>query len=252
MPTRTLAQLRSQVADLAAVTVSPTGRHTPAAVDLCLNEAIGKYYLELIDTGAPMRVDRATVTTSASTTVATHWPANEYVTLPANLLRLLELNITDGQRTISMRPFSSEESQMFEADYDGTNDAELPTFYQLAIDESGNVIARLLPAADAVYTIECIYVPGPTELDDDADTFTFLPGTTNFVLYEAAMSLMERDGIPERDQYQAFTSRRDDALAVLQKQAGRMQQAGTTGMVNTRRMRKYNKWRSREENYGVT
>jgi hypothetical protein len=237
MPSLSLADIRLLAAKAADVVVADGTRHTPAIVNAWVNTALGTYHAVLTDAGGePQRATRTTLTTSASETVANGYPTNERVVLPADFDELREVSVVFGTARRPIRPFGGIDSSLGSEEYWSTESLQpgLPERYAIARNAEGETVLRLLPPCDAVYTIEIHYIPTFTDLDDDADTFPFLDGTSDMVTCDVALRLLEADGVQEGGQYQAITRRRDMAEQRLRLKARRMNRAGPRAMIDVR------------------
>lgn len=196
MITRTLAQLRAQVSRFLDEPIGSDSddRHTVTNANVSINAAIRRYQLLLADTGVSL-LSRSTLTTTASTALSNGWESNRQVALPSDLMLLKSLSIYESSQWVPMVEFDESERD----DYESWAGAQpgLPTHYRIATDSTNALIARLMPGADAAYSIRCLYIPTPTELSDDADTHRFLEGTEEWVELEAAIDMLGEDGVPE-------------------------------------------------------
>lgn len=235
-----LSELRERVTNrVAMISFGPAKRHKPEVLDAWINEALQQYELLLTESGHPQRIARTTLTTSAITTQdANGWPANEFVELPDDFFELHRLSFVDGDTRRTLDQYAETETQdLFGADWwqsDGQLITGQPLKYRLGRyrDEDGvtHAIARLLPATNAAYTLELVYQPVPPELAADDDAYDFFPGTSDFVVCAAAMSVHEYDGIQEPSAYKALRDRRDECAAIVQRRAPSQARGGTRAM----------------------
>ena len=221
------------------ISFGPAKRHKPDVLDGWINEALQQYELLLTEHGHPQRISRATVSTSGSTTEnANGWPANEFVELPADFFELHRLSIVDGTTRVNLDQYAESETEdLFGLEWwatDGSLQTGRPLKYRLGRyrDDDGvtHAIARLLPACDAVYTIEVIYQPVPPELAADDDAYDFFPGTSDYVVCSACLSVMEFDGIQEPTVYSKLEKRIEICAAILTKRAPSQARAGVRTM----------------------
>lgn len=241
----TLATLRARVAARADVTIDAAARVTPTIVNQYINEAIEGYQLVLTDAGHPQREKRDQLSTTATRTVTNGWPANEFVELPADFLQLREVSIDDGAGYRSpLRPFTGTEIGALSADYPFTLDqvVDIPQAYRVSEGDDGAKILRLLPGADAVYTVTVVYAPTVTQLSGDSDSFDFFPGTVEYVVCEAALKVMADTGIPDQGSAQLIAQTSRAAEERLMRFAHKLNRAGPQKMVDTRRLRKVGRW----------
>ncbi len=221
MATRTLSELRARVATRAAVVVGAGIRHTADGVDEYINESIESYHLELTECGHPQRVKRGTASTSASSTPTNGFPAYSYVELPEDFLALLgvwRMN-TDG----TARPLDA----FAESDFALVAETGPVARFRVGENDEGLKILRLLPNADDVYTIAFTYVPLPTELEEDGDTFAAFPGGIEFVVCDAALKVLTDDGAQESSHMQACLQRREASRQEIYKYAKSQNRAAT-------------------------
>lgn len=220
MATRTLAQLRSRVIKRSAVVAGAGLRHTSDDVDAYINDSIESYHLALTECGHPQRVTRATASTSASSSVSNGFPAYSYVALPADFLFLLGVwRLNDDASATPLDAFA-------ESDYGLVGETGMPQRFRIGENSAGTKILRLLPNADAVYTIAFTYVPSLTALSGEGSIALF-PGGTEFVVCDAALKILEDDGVQETSHYQATAARREQARQEIYTFAKRQNRAGS-------------------------
>lgn len=250
MPTHTLLELTGLVEQRAAlISVGSGMRHETTTIHEWINDAIAQYELALTDHGHPNRLARTTVTTTATATAnADGWPQNEFVALPTDLLELHRLAIVDGETREQLHPFTEGEVEGMYGDEDWSAidwgwSPGRPRRYRLSrirdASQDTQIYARLLPACDAAYTIEVIYQPEPPVLSDDADQIWVFPGTRDYIVCSACLSLMEFDGLQEQEVYQAMTTRIARCEQILAERAGRMDHEGIQTMEPPRASRRY-------------
>jgi len=234
MATTTLEELRDMVANRASVVVNESSRHTISAVDRYINDSLEEYHTLLTDAGMPQRATRTTLTTSSSETVANGYPTNERVVLPTDFGQLLEVFVTYNGVRMPLRPFDGVEVSLDSGWID--QPTGIPERYSLAREAAaGETVLRLLPPADATYTITVVYIPTFSPLTDDTSEFAFIDGTSEFVVCDAALKILERDGVQESLQFQSLAQRRDRTAERLRRHAQRMNRAGSQGMVDVRK-----------------
>lgn len=252
MATLTLEELRNRVNNrVSTLAYGPAKRHKPSALDAWINDGIEQYEMLLTDYCNTDRLARTTLTTSTSSTESNGFPQNEFVTLPTDYLELHRISIVDGVDRIPLDPYVEMETD----EIVGTNiwdpyypegSPGRPRRYRLAKyrDSSGNYISivRLLPAADNTYTLEVIYQPKPPTLTDGSDRYETFPGTTDYIVCSAAMSVAEFEGVYEGKAYQALQARRDECAQILRSRAGKQDRGGVLAMESPRGRRR-NMWR---------
>jgi hypothetical protein len=226
MKSRKLWQLTAQVARFLdePITESPSARHTVSNAHASINAAIERYALLMADAGAGAEA-RATLTTSASSTVTAGFAANEQVALPADLMVLLSASILVGSEWRDLFPFEEAERHDFATSYG--SGVGLPMYYRQGTDNTGALVLRLMPAADQAYSVRVTYLVSPTELVNDDDTYSFLEGTSEWVELEAAIDMLGEDGNPEPQQVQLWRAKQ-------QQSERRILQWGAKGMPKRR------------------
>lgn len=243
MSTLSLLELRTAAQQITDVVIGPSERFTVESVDRMINESLEQYWLLLTDAGDPQRQTRATLTTSASTTETNGWPANEAVALPADFMALLSAKIqtsTECERRLEVFGESDVETEW---DF-FTPHAGEPKRVRIGVDSAGGKLLRLKPAANGVYTIIITYIPLPTLLQGDDETFVFVPGTSDWVISDVALKILEVDdnvgGLA-----QALMARKNRAEESLRQHASRQNRAGPKqwGSVSRGpRPRAYRRW----------
>jgi hypothetical protein len=214
----TLLEFRERVlARIATISAGANLRHKPANINRWINDAAEQYHLIRTESGHPQTTKRVMLTSTASTTAGSHgWPANEVLELPADFLELNRCTRIheDGRRGVTLDQYA--EQQVSNEPAPGK-----PTHYRLtrtqAEDGTLTPLLQLMRPADAVYSFELIYTPTPTALADDTDALDVYPGTADFIVCSAAMSMLEYDGINEQPVYTALVKRRDEAAGVLRR-----------------------------------
>ncbi len=233
MTTLAVRDIISRAAHLSGCLVGPDQRHTPELLVTVVNDALERYHALKNETGHPHNIARVVLTTTSVTTETLGWPANSYVTLPADFFQLVGASIEGTFTTRALNPFSEGMSELLWSAWPPTVGA--PECYRIGRDTSGNTIMRLLPSADSAYTITAIYIPAFSELGEEGE-YTFVHGTELAVIADVAMTMLESDGIQEGAQYQAITQRRDEARAALRRIAPTQGRAGVAGPINDRGM----------------
>lgn len=221
---------------MADVVTGGASRHATDTLNSWINTSLEAYHAVLTDEGPPQRATRTTLTTSASTTVADGYPANERVVLPTDFAELLEVYVEHGSTRRPIRPFGGIDVALGTEDYWPTESVQpsIPERYEVTRSSAGAAVLRLLPPCDGVYTIGIHYVPTFTALTADSSTYPFLDGTSDAVVCDVALKILERDGAQEAAQYRAIRDRRDAALMVLRRKARRMNRAGPHAMIDVR------------------
>lgn len=196
--TRSLAQLRGDVADRADITVSTAGRHTTVNMNRRINEAIQRYVRMVSKASGTFYVKQSVVSTSASATVdAANWAPRDYLALPSDFYELLGIDLTFNGTTYSLDQFGFDERNQFR-EYPAwmqTNGVGIPVMYELSgSNAAGTRIVKVIPSSDGVYSCVIWYLPVVADLTADADTFDFIAGYDEWVVNRAVMDSLLRDG----------------------------------------------------------
>lgn len=234
MATITVRDLINRAAYHSAESVGPNTRHTPEMMVDLVNESLKRYHALKNQAGHPPDIKRTTVTTSSDATVTLGWPLNSYVALPTDFLTLTgaSLQLTGaGAGWVQLNPFSEIEKALVWDPW-GLQTGQ-PATYALAKDTDGGDIMRLLPAADAAYTIEVIYVPKFTELAME-DEYEFLDGTEAFVACDIAMQMLESVDLANSAQYAKLELRKQSAASAIKTYSWSRARAGVQNQMNTR------------------
>jgi hypothetical protein len=192
MSTLSLIEIRNAAQRITDVVIGPAERFTVEDVDRMINESLEQYWLLLTDSGDPQRVTRATLTTSASTTVTNGWPANEAVTLPTDFMALLSAKIQTAVGSERKLEVFGEADTTTNWDYFSPGVGE-PSQVRIGSDSAGGKVLRLKPSANGEHTIVITYIPLPALLQGDDETFTFVPGTADWVISDVALKILEQD-----------------------------------------------------------
>lgn len=224
MSTLTLIELRTAAQQITDVVIGPSERFPVESVDRMVNESIEQYWLLLTDSGDPQRQTRATLTTSASTTETNGWPANEAVALPADFMALLSAKIQTTTGTERRLEVFGESDTSTDWDY-FTPGASEPTQVRIGVDSAGGRVLRLKPASSGEFSIVITYVPLPTQLQGDGDSFVFVPGTSDWVISDVALKILEQDDNVGA-LAQALMARKSRAEQALRQYASRQNRAG--------------------------
>lgn len=220
---RTLAELREDVADRADVKVEDEARFETSRIDRYINQAIQRFRGICADLGHELYLKRATVTTSADSTVGADGLApRDYITLPDDLYHLKGIDLAlSGNRSLTMMPFERVERNMFR-DYPGwfawwnRGGVGVPVFYRLGgtatITTPGTPteedptpedivetfqIAQLIPSSNGEREATIIYVPTATDLEEDEDTFDGIAGYEEYIINRAALDCRIKDGLAD-------------------------------------------------------
>lgn len=225
--TITLAQLRAEVGYAADVTVGED-RYPNAMINGWVNQAIQNYQI-LRRQNRTSDVKIAMVTSTASTTPGDGgWPANQTLFLPDDIQSLVSVYYVSGSTRVQLTAMASS---------DNYNDlipvSAVPTQYSIINSTTAeDARLRLWPPASGTYTFEVVYTPEPTTLSSDIDSWDYAPGTLDVVVCEVALKVLDRDGVPEPQQYQALQNRKLAAEQALKRFS--IRDPGVLTMRNTR------------------
>lgn len=197
--TRTLLQLRQDVCDRADITDGgTTGRHTTANLNRRINQAIQQYRRLVTDCGCTLFVKQTAGTTSTSSVVDTeNWAPRDYIAMPADFYHLEGIDITLGETTVPMIDFMQLERNAFKMSpsWLASGGVGMPVFYKLGgVNQAGSRVAKIIPSAGSAYAYVLWYLPIPTDLAADGDTFDGIAGYEEWVVYRAVADSLFRDG----------------------------------------------------------
>lgn len=231
--TRTLAQLRSDVADRADIQDGgSSGRHTSAQLNRYINQAIQKYITLVSSVGGQNYYSKRTgvLSMGTSTTVdANGWAPNQYIPLPTDFFELIGIDLIYGGNTRSMQPFSVAERNRFRDQpyWLSSNQTGRPRYYRImGANAAGTQVAEVIPWSDGgAYQYEIWYIPEFADLVADGDTFDGRAGFEEWIVNRAAMDALKKDG--EADSVYAALSAENEKLEREMKQKfGTMAEAG--------------------------
>lgn len=179
--TRTLAQMRQEVRDLADE--PSTVYITDAMIDRWLNAGLRKVY-EMAYMADPIAYD-LTLDTSITTVANTV----EY-TLPTALWKLTAVDLNDGSEWRALKPLKFYSHRNHYSASTGQ-----PSRYMLR----GRTALRLYPTPSSAYALRVWYVPAYTVLSNDSDTFDGLNGWEEYGVLDAVakVKLKKEDSINE-------------------------------------------------------
>lgn len=194
----TYAQLEELVASRADVVVG-TGRWTTAMLSSIISVSLKKWNRLLADAGDDLNLKIQRVTTSPSSTIgAEGWAPRQYIVAPDSCMEIRGIDIypTGNDAPLSMMTF--DEAERNDARYQGSWWAEQNTGIPIYYRQGGSTpaatnIIQIYPWADGVYTCDIRYLPAfPTALA--STSYDFILGGEEFVILDAAMRILERDG----------------------------------------------------------
>jgi hypothetical protein len=208
---RTLAQLRSDVADRADLVDGGSGGRFPSAkLNRYINQAIQRYQQIVTGAGGQDWYEKrtgASAISASQTKDAAGWAPNQYVPLPEDFFSLIGINITIGNTTLPLQQFEQAERTMFK-DFPSwltANGNGQPVFFRInGSNASGAHIAELIPWSDGGgYTYEILYIPVVPDLVADSDTFNGIAGYEEYVIYRAACDALLNAGNTNTPLYQS-------------------------------------------------
>ena len=166
---------------------SATARHSDAEINDNINESISELY-DILRGAFGQSYYRAVYTFTTTNGVATY-------ALPSDFLALVSVDIYMGGSTSGARysatPYMESERNQYLGMYGTWNSFGCPAQYHLF----GNNIA-FIPNPSQGVLVSVNYVPTPTKLVLDGDTFDGIAGWEEFVVLDAAIkSLLKDDGL---------------------------------------------------------
>lgn len=256
--TRTLAQLRADVADRADIVDGGSGgRHPSATLNRRINQAIQQFRRVVTDCGAEMFLARSPTVTDPTTTVnSSGWAPCDYLTLPTDFYHLVGVDITVNGRTVTLVDFMRAERNLFKDDFgigwSSTNSQKgTPEYYRISgylrqvIGYDTTQIIQLIPACDIAYAATIWYLPIPKDLAADGDTFDGIAGYEEWVVNRAAMDSMMHDGIANSAAYAALQVENEKMQTRMAAEFGQNESVGRRidTMAQRMRVRWINRWR---------
>ena len=243
--TRTLAELRSDVADRADLTDGgSSGRYTSAKLNRYINQAIQRYQQLVTGAGGQdwyMKRSGATAIGSSQTRDSAGWAPNMYIALPSDFFDMIGLTVTISGTTMPMVPFERSERTLFREmpSYLTSKSMGQPVYYRIGgTNASGAHIAEIIPWSDgAGYEYEMFWTPVTADLVADADTFDGRAGFEEYVVYRAAMDALLFAGNTNTPLYQSLKQSADEIEAEMKFKFATMQGAGRRLDTETTRQR---------------
>lgn len=232
--TRTLAQLRSDL-DLLADVQGFTARHTDASKNRYINQAIQRFREKLSIEGIGHFLQPATVTLTAGATAPYPFATVDLVALSPQVVRVFAVHVTVDNRVIPLEGVEWNEITRYQSPLSGVAPG-----VPVAFASQTTTKLAIMPPPNAAYTAVVWYLPLLPDLVGDSDTFDGVAGWEDWVVYEAAIPLANRD----RDQAQiaSIGAERDRHWAEIIRSAGRVNRASTTRRRDTvleRKTRQY-------------
>lgn len=195
--TRTLTLLRDEVRQRADIE-SATTAFPDSELTRYINQSIARLHRKIHRVQPDMLVTSTTITTAAST---------ESYALPATFYALVgspEVNLGGpGPSTLHRWQWADRASYLYEGGWAYGR----PVAYRLV----GADTISFLPIPNAVYSVKVFYVPAPTDLSADGDTFDGRSGWEEWVVLDAAIKVATKE---ERD-ITDLRAERDDAWAEI-------------------------------------
>ena len=154
--------------------------------------------------------------------------AREVVTLPTDFLGVKSVFLVQGTRRTQLSRLAESDRNL---DYLYQNG--MPRWYEVL--DAGQATAarlRLWPRVDSAYSLEVSYYSEAPTLTLVGDLWEYPSGAEDVVIAQVAMRILERDGIPEPNQYSALQLRYDNARSAILRNTKR--NAGVRTMRNTR------------------
>jgi hypothetical protein len=209
--------MRADICDRIEISDGGSGGRWPSSrLNRYINQAIQRYINVVTAAGGSNFYSKRTglLTISTSTTKdANGWAPNEYVPLPSDFMSLIGVDFYYNNTPRALVQFEMAERHRYEVnplwfsgDYRGP-----PAMYRImGKDAAGNQVCKVIPATDSAYQYEIIYVPEMPDLVADSDTFDGRAGFEDFVMYEAAIAALIRNGNTETALYASIVKARDE------------------------------------------
>lgn len=196
---RTLQQLIDTVSDRADIVPAASGvRHTlPVVIDR-INRAIQRWKVMVSEAGDDSDMVTVRTTTNASATRdANNWAPNQYLLQPVGLMRIVGMDVWP----VSTRPVAMMPSDELERDdafrlrgWWNQGGTGMPVCYRLGGNAVAGPIIQIFPWADAAYTVDIRYTPNWVDITNPATAIDFVMGGDEWVVNDAAIQSLMRDG----------------------------------------------------------
>lgn len=231
MRTRTLTQLISDLR-LLSDTQNLTTRHDDASLTRAINQAIQRFREKLSTEGINHYLQPSTVTLSVGATSPYPFTTLDLSALSPGVVRVYQVHVTVDNRVIPLEGVEFTEVTRYQDVYQGVKSGVPLAFANWTTNK-----LAIVPPPDSAYSAVVWYLPVLADLVNGADTFDGVAGWEDWVVYQAAIQIANRD----RDQTQIalLASERDRIWAELIRSAGRVNRAATTRRRDT--------WGEREE-----
>jgi hypothetical protein len=136
-----------------------------------------------------------------------------YIPLPTDFLELIGIDLTIGQTVFSLQPFEQAERNQFRDSPSwllGQNTGQ-PVYYRVGgTNQAASQVCQLIPYANSAYTYEILYLPVITDLSGDSDTFDGRAGFEEYVVNQAAISVLLNDGNTQTPLYGSILQDRQE------------------------------------------
>jgi hypothetical protein len=232
MASLTLLQLRDRVGWAADVTLSASGRYPQAMVDAWINEAAQAYEIERSQRAGAVE-KRYTATGTASASLVQGFPQNQIIQLPADCQQVRAVWVEGSSGRYQLTWLDEQDR------WTTLNNPAAPLGCRLTTLADGTMALRVWPAIAASTAFEVIYAPGATTLTLDSDLWPYEPGTEDMLIASVACRILDRDGVPEPQAYQALQNRIASATERLRrvmaaKDPGVLRVRDTRGLSSSR------------------
>lgn len=192
MRTVTLLALRTLIQSRCDIEYD-TARHTTSQLNSEINNAIVELRGALTRDGARLYVSSATGSLPTTRTAAN----DNFVqlTAPATADTIDGIDVVDNDQLYSLTSVGDRERLNVGSD---VQDTGRPCNWSVLDWENGTI--AIYPVPDQVYTYVLWYQTQHTDLSDDTDTFTVLPGFVDWITWYVVEKIAIRDDFPKLKQ----------------------------------------------------
>lgn len=229
--TRTFAQLEEDVR-IAADIQNKLARFPVAEVRRHINQAIQSHRGMVSEMGAQFYVEPVAVTYAAGSPNVT-FPTNP------NIAESYGLDVVVNGRARELYPAGSERRN----DWGGVSGAASATRGVPVYFTARGSGVTVVPLPDAAYTGTAWVMLISPDLAIDGDTFNGVAGWEDWVVFDAAIRTLAKDGDPE--QLAVLSAQRSDSEARIRERVRRYTRDGPHSRVDTRGRRRWREARSR-------
>lgn len=238
--TRSLTNLLADL-DYVADTQGLTTRHDPTNKTRALNQSIQRFREKLSTEGFSHFLQPYSTTTAVGATSPFPFQVVDLGSGPAPaLVRVFRVHVTYNNRVYDLEGVEFTEVTRYQDAYNGVR-AGIP----IAFASQTTTKVALMPPPDAAYAITYWYLPVLADLVAGSDTFDGVAGWEEWVVYDAAVHIANRDR--DATQRALLAAERDNRWADIIKAAGQVNRAATQRRRDTwgerRQRERYSKLR---------